>query len=524
MMGASGQPSAGEIVAGGRYRIESQLGKGGFGSVYRATQLTIGRVVALKVLHPELLSAEDGPARFQREAQLAQRLEHPNTVRLYDFGQAENGVPFIAFELLRGESLDQAIRSRGPMSAGRVARMASQVLKSLMEAHALGIVHRDIKPANIFLCEFQGEPDFVKVLDFGIAKSTASQTAAGLTKAGLVIGTPQYMAPEQLLGNASTPGVDLYALGLTMAEALCGRIIITAVNQSEIIMAQLSPEPLPIPPQVFQSPLGPIVVRATNKDAQRRYASAQEMLADLDALVRAHGGDLDRTGTPQMMPNATPISNVPTVMGSAPSGQQGTAFAPAPQYASAAPYLPASPQREPARSSSGGGAGVVIGILVALLLVGAVGSGVGYYLYASRGHDKTDTSDDDTPTKTKDKEKDVSSKKHATTDDDDDDDPSKPNIASIKKRLEAEGWKITSDSTSNTQGMKVVTLSVQKSSEYGAVYFYLYDDEKMAAMTEGPLGKNPNMVVRRKGGTLVAAYDTVGKPEAKSLLDDAFPP
>src|SRR5262245_57203157 len=159
----------GDAVAG-RYRIDALLGRGGFGVVYSATQLPIGRPVALKMLLAEALAEADGVIRFRREAELAQRLSHPNTVRLYDFGETEQGLPFIAWELLRGRSLEAILMEDGALPPVRVARIAGQVLKALMEAHALGVVHRDVKPSNVFLSDFSGERDFVKVLDFGIAK------------------------------------------------------------------------------------------------------------------------------------------------------------------------------------------------------------------------------------------------------------------------------------------------------------------------------------------------------------------
>jgi hypothetical protein len=270
-------------------------------------------------------------------------------------------------------------------------------------------------------------------------------------------------------------------------------------------------------------------MRATNKDAQRRYASAAEMLADLDALARAHGGDLDRGVTAQM-PGATPMANVPTAMSPSPGTAPlpsppagGTAFAPAPQYASAAPYLPASPQLEPARSSSGG-SGVVVGVLVALLLVGGVGSGVGYYLYA-RGHGSSPSSDDDDkPTKTKDKDKPLTSK-HAS--DDDDDDESSADIPSAKvmrRRFEGEGYTVAGDNTSHSQGMQLLVLTGSRGSEAASVYLYVFDDPKMADSVESAMGKTSGMVSRRKGGVIYMAFSSLGRPSAKALLDAVFPP
>src|SRR5688572_23444445 len=198
----------GAVVAG-RYRVEELVGRGGFGMVFRATQLNLGRAVALKMLLPELLVGKS-LERFYREAQLAQRLEHPNCIRVYDVGDAD-GYPYIACEFLRGRPLDELLHEQGPQPVPRVARIGIQVLKALMEAHSLGIVHRDIKPSNIMLCDYAGEPDFVKVLDFGIAKQLSETDAPAITAFGGLVGTPAYMAPEQVKTGVVGPGTDLYA-------------------------------------------------------------------------------------------------------------------------------------------------------------------------------------------------------------------------------------------------------------------------------------------------------------------------
>src|SRR4051812_4287745 len=158
-MGSSTATMAPGDVIAGRYRIDAVVGQGGFGLVFRATQVPIGRTVALKMLLAGALAHAEGRARFRREAELAQRLEHPNTVRLYDFGETEDGFPFIAWEFLKGKPLDAVLGAEGRLPLPRVARIAAQTLKALMEAHGLGIVHRDIKPSNVFLCEFSGERD-----------------------------------------------------------------------------------------------------------------------------------------------------------------------------------------------------------------------------------------------------------------------------------------------------------------------------------------------------------------------------
>jgi hypothetical protein len=270
----------GEVVAG-NYRIVEVLGRGGLGVVYRAVQLGVGRDVALKMMLPHVLASDEGRARFRREAELAKRLEHPNTVRLYDIGESESGVPFIVWELLKGRSLDQLFAAEGALAPERVAHLARQTLKSLMEAHALGIVHRDIKPSNLFVCAFSGEREFVKVLDFGIAKAA---DASGLTRDG-AIGTPAYMSPEQVAGTGVTAASDLYALGLVLAEAVAGRAVYAEGSAIDVAMAQRSPDPPPIPRAALDSPLGPTIVRATRKDPALRFASAEEMLAAIDAAA-----------------------------------------------------------------------------------------------------------------------------------------------------------------------------------------------------------------------------------------------
>lgn len=310
----------GTVVAG-RYRIEGLLGAGGFGAVYRATQLNLDRAVAIKVLLPDVFDG-DGAARFKREAELVQRLEHPNTVRLLDFGSHANEAPFLVFELLKGHTLEEVIRADGPMPPARVARIAAQILKALMEAHGLGIVHRDIKPGNVFLCNFQGEPDFVKVIDFGIAKgSDAGSGASGaLTRRGHVVGTPAYMAPEMLLGDEAAAASDLFALGLLMSEALAGKPVFEGSSGAEIARAQVSPAAVPHAPEVLRSPLGPVIHRATQKQAERRHPSAAEMLAHLDAVMRtapATGGlgligSLVQPAHDSHSPTGAPFPAIPT--------------------------------------------------------------------------------------------------------------------------------------------------------------------------------------------------------------------
>jgi serine/threonine protein kinase len=262
------------------YKLEARIGQGGFGSVYRARDLRMGRPVALKIISLRE-QARDRWQRVQREVDLSRKLVHPHTVRIYDFGVGSESRPFIAFELLEGETLLARLRQNGTFSVEETRRIAVCVLKSLLEAHELGIVHRDIKPTNVFLCRYAGESDFVKVLDFGIAKSADQD----LTLHGWLIGTPAYMAPEQIVDKKPSPAADLYALGLVMAQMLTGKAVARGTGP-EILAAQMDSVPLPLPDSVSESALGNVIRKATLKDLAQRYTSAEEMLADLSEPVR----------------------------------------------------------------------------------------------------------------------------------------------------------------------------------------------------------------------------------------------
>jgi Protein kinase domain len=270
-------PSPGEAFH--RYRLGPLLSRGAFGRVFRADDLELGRGVALKVFS-RVDDDDDRLRRFWREAELSRGLVHPHTVRVYDYGIGPGSIPFIALELLDGESLHQRLKRNGPFSVEETRRIAGSVLKALMEAHSHGIVHRDIKPSNVFLCRYAGEDDFVKVLDFGIAKAPSRD----LTARGWLVGTPAYMAPEQVSGAALTPSADLYSLGVLMVTMLTGVPLLTGSTR-EILLAQLAPEPLDLPRAVLESELGWVIRRATIKDPSRRYVSAREMLADLEGVL-----------------------------------------------------------------------------------------------------------------------------------------------------------------------------------------------------------------------------------------------
>ncbi len=313
-------PKPGLVVAG-RYRLEENIGHGGYSLVFRATELRLNREVALKLLSKDTVDAA-GHERFRREAELARQLQHPNTVRLLDFELEADPMPFIVYELLSGLNLAQLLKRDGALPEQRVVRLVTQILKSLMESHAVGVIHRDVKPGNIFVCTYAGEPDFVKVLDFGIAK-TVGHDALQLTANGMLVGTPRYMPPDQIRRLPPKPSMDLYAVGIMMAEMLAGKPVIGG-SAADACLVQLSDDPIPLPPPALESRLAPVIQKAVEKDPARRYQLANSMLEDLARVqqgapiaghsqwVGAGAGDsaLDEAPTTLMAPDS---SNSPTV-------------------------------------------------------------------------------------------------------------------------------------------------------------------------------------------------------------------
>jgi len=282
----------GTLVAD-KYLIEQRLGSGAFAHVYRARHAKISSLhVALKVLRDDISGGKEAARRFLREAETAAALRGRHAVRVSDFGETEDGVPFIAMDLIHGEPLDAVLAREACLADVHVARIAAGVLRALEEAHALGIVHRDLKPANILMSVEVGELHPVpRVSDFGIAKimpgAHADQNDAGsqMTAEGIVPCTPAYAAPELLRGNPS-PASDLYALGLTMSELLDGVHPMEGGAPVEIAVRQLSPAAVPHGPNTTGSALWHIVERATAKDADLRFASATEMLAAIEPVLR----------------------------------------------------------------------------------------------------------------------------------------------------------------------------------------------------------------------------------------------
>lgn len=242
-------PLVGQVL-GGKYRVVRLLGEGGMGAVYEGEQQlgTSKRKVAVKTLHPHLSRNPQVEARFQREVGTIAELEHPHTIQVYDFGSTPEGILYIVMEFLSGKSIADLLVAQGAMAPDRVARILDQVCGSLAEAHARGIVHRDLKPDNVVLVERAGQKDFVKVLDFGIAKRAGEEdrNEKKLTEQGTVLGTPQYMSPEQFTGQPVDARSDIYSLGVMAYEMLSGQLPFRASTAWEWATQHMTKPPIPI--------------------------------------------------------------------------------------------------------------------------------------------------------------------------------------------------------------------------------------------------------------------------------------
>jgi tRNA A-37 threonylcarbamoyl transferase component Bud32 len=300
------------LVVAERYRVLEFLGRGGMGVVYKAEHSRIGKVLALKLLTGELTRDVEQVARFKREAEMASRLSHPNTVQVFDFGGAD-GLAYLAMEYVRGEDLGHIVNASGPMPGERMAKIMVQICSSLGEAHDKGIIHRDLKPENIMVVKGPSGEDVVKVLDFGLAKLRESSELSELTLNGAIIGTPYYMSPEQIRGEALGPQSDVYALGAMMYAVLTGELVFDAPTPMGVLTKHLTEEPIPPSRRVPELSRGleQIVLLALSKDPARRFpsvnvmqealldelggrtASSVQLLLDSRKLKKLAGGDED---------------------------------------------------------------------------------------------------------------------------------------------------------------------------------------------------------------------------------------
>ncbi|MBX3259425.1 MAG: protein kinase [Labilithrix sp.] len=367
-----------------RYKIERLLGEGGMGAVYQAEHTLMRKRMAIKVLHPEMTRLPEVVARFEREAMAAAHIDHPHVVTATDFGKLEDGSFFLALEFVEGKSLREVI-ALGRLELGRALHIGRQIAAALSRAHALKIVHRDLKPENVMLVERDGDPDFVKVLDFGIAKVQIGELTAGdvsqagpgqpvLTQAGMVYGTPEYMAPEQALGQPVDARADLYALGCIVYEMLCGVRPFDAESKVALLGMQVT---APMPPMATKAPdanvppeVEALVKRLLAKEASERLGDARELIDGITTVMSqlAATGRIDAVYAP---PPASRLGTNPGII---------SGIGPAPDLSGVSPTVAAAAPSVPPKAGEGflagkawmiaaGGGLIGILVLVATILI-----------------------------------------------------------------------------------------------------------------------------------------------------------
>jgi len=298
----------GELIDG-RYRVEALIGLGGMGAVYRATNTRLGRPVALKLLRRDLAHDAGHVKRFLREVQAVSRLSHPHIITVHDFGQTDAGLLYIAMELLEGQTLQELLEERAHVPAARVLAIGSQICGALAAAHESGVVHRDLKPENVVLGRAAGESDYVKVLDFGVAKLDAEDAQPKLTQTGYVVGTPAYMSPEQIADKSVTAKADLYALGCVLYECLVGRPPFASRTLMELIAAHTKKDVPPLaevwPLVEVPDGLEPLLRDLLEKHPACRPESALAVKERLDSIaLKLTGGTADDVAPRESTPAA----------------------------------------------------------------------------------------------------------------------------------------------------------------------------------------------------------------------------
>lgn len=272
-------PLIGTVVAD-RYRIESQLGRGGMGVVYKVEHTKIGKSMALKLLTGELSRNKETVQRFKREALLVSRLSHPNTVQVFDYGSS-GGLTYLAMEYLNGRDLGSLIEAEGPRPFQQMAKIVIQACGALQEAHDKGLVHRDIKPENIFLTRTPSGEELVKVLDFGLAKLRESKEQNAITSSGNIVGTPYYMPPEQVKGEEVDGRGDVYAMCALLYTAITGYHLFDAPSPVAVLTQQVSAAPIPphhrAPDLTIPLSVSNIILKGLQKDPKHRYQTISEL-------------------------------------------------------------------------------------------------------------------------------------------------------------------------------------------------------------------------------------------------------
>jgi serine/threonine-protein kinase len=308
-------PFIGREILNGQFQILQKIGSGGMGAVYKALQAQNNRMVGVKILHPKLANRPDLVSRFRREARAMSQLTHPNTVKVFLYGELEDGSLYIIMEFLEGRNLNQTVRHEGPFAMARALPILVQVCGALDEAHKAGIIHRDLKPENIFLVQSGAVRDFPKVLDFGLAKVGERQMRPGsviLTQEGMVFGTPEFMSPEQAQGKTLTPASDVYSLAVILYEMLTGKLPFDAKSAMDYIQLHVTGKPILLNQRAagktFPPLLERVLDRALAKRAEDRFASAADFATAMGQVLE---GATELRGDVARPPAAPELSTVP---------------------------------------------------------------------------------------------------------------------------------------------------------------------------------------------------------------------
>jgi serine/threonine protein kinase len=325
---AERDPWLGRIVDK-RYRVAARIGTGGMGVVYRVEHLHLGKTAAMKVLSPEIAARPEMLRRFRLEAQSVSKLNHPNIVQTFDFGQCD-GAFYLVMEYIKGDDLAALLRRDGPWSFERAARLFVQVCSGLTEAHDAGIIHRDLKPENLMVVSRRDDSEHVKILDFGLAK--LRERSAGISTGGQVLGTPYYMAPEQVRGEEIDTRVDVYGLGATLYRVLTGEPPFEAPSPMSVLSKHLTDDVVPprdrFPAGALPPEADAIVLRAMAKSLADRYASAAEVQADLERALATPVADVRGAPTIALRPSRAPAGpDRSSDLGSAPAADSDTSGA-----------------------------------------------------------------------------------------------------------------------------------------------------------------------------------------------------
>jgi serine/threonine-protein kinase len=378
-------PLVGQTL-GGKYRVVKLLGEGGMGAVYEGEQPlgTTKRRVAIKTLHPHLSRDPKVKARFEREVGTIAELEHPNTIQVYDFGATQDGILYIVMEFLQGRSLADLLEKEGALPPDRALRIVQQMCGSLGEAHSRGIVHRDLKPDNVVLVERAGQKDFVKVLDFGIAKRSKEEDKdeQKLTQQGTVLGTPPYMSPEQFTGQPVDARSDIYSLGVMAYEMLTGRLPFRANTAWEWASQHMTQQPIPIEslaegmraPETMRNAIRRALAKSVDERLQtvKEFADAFSGVAPSPPAAAAGGGRAKtEVGAPLDVAAAfgpPPGAGVPPPAAGPPQAAQGYT----PVGGNVAFPTPAAIPQPPPRESRGGGGRTLLLASAGLIAVASV--------------------------------------------------------------------------------------------------------------------------------------------------------